>query len=97
MDDREKWYGEPGTPDLAGEELSAAIAALGNPKTLTINDLPNNGSFTVEYLKSKGGRRVAARVFWRAGYAVRENPNHKQGLWRVNGKNVRVYERKNNT
>lgn len=94
MDDRAKWYGKPGTPDVAAEELSAAIAALGNPQTLTLDDLPDEGGYIVKILKSKAGRRSATRVFWRAGYAVLENPNSAQGLWHRNGKNVRVYEKR---
>lgn len=94
MDDCQKWYGCPGYPDLDRDELLVAIAAVGNPPTITISELPDQASPIVKRLKSKAGRRSVTRIFWRAGYEVCKNPHNKEGFWRINGKNVRIYKKR---
>jgi hypothetical protein len=77
-------------------ELIDAINAIGNPLTLTIDDLTNLTSAVdpdfVTVLKDRKSRRLLAGWFEKAKYRVVWNPsNPSQGLWIVNGKRKVVY------
>lgn len=73
-------------------EFLAAIEACGSPDAITVERLrlQADGGLT-EWLNDRKNRKAIPHRFGDCGYTRVSNPDHKQGLYRVNGSQVTVY------
>jgi hypothetical protein len=77
------------------DELSDALEKLGHPAVLTVGDLKECADLT--FRDWLGDRRNARRIPHRleeAGYQAARNPGQEDGRWKVDGKNVPIYARR---
>jgi len=71
-------------------ELADAIDALGNPQALTINELMVTAP-ALEWLRDLTKRTVTGHRIADCGYVMIENPDAKDGLWKINGRRQAIY------
>ncbi|RWG82876.1 MAG: hypothetical protein EOQ69_15165 [Mesorhizobium sp.] len=76
-------------------ELADAIEFLGEPDAMTLASLISaaNGDFAVWLQDRKNARKVPHRLD-ECDYVSVQNPDSKQGLWRINGKRQVVYAKR---
>ena len=71
-------------------ELADAIDALGNPQALTINELMVAAP-ALEWLRDVTKRAVTGHRITDCQYIAIDNPNAKDGLWKINGRRQAIY------
>jgi hypothetical protein len=74
-------------------ELADTIDKLGNPPTLTIDDMVAKAP-QLEWLLDLKARRALPHRMERCGYLRVSNPTSRQGLWVIKGKRCAIYARK---
>ena len=76
----------------AYDELADAIDALSNPPALTIVELMAVAP-ALEWLRDHSKRRATAYRLTECHYIAADNPNAKDGLWKINGRRQTIYVR----
>ena len=71
-------------------ELADAIDAIGNPQALTINELMVAAP-ALEWLRDVTKRAVTGHRITDCQYIAIDNPNAKDGLWKINGRRQAIY------
>jgi hypothetical protein len=75
-------------------ELADAIEALGNPDAITLEDIiPRAGAFG-EWLRDRRNSRQVPHRFEDVGYVPVRNSSVKDQLWKIGGKRLAVYARR---
>jgi hypothetical protein len=76
-------------------DLTDILTRLGNPPIVVLNDLISVTSGTeadlVIHLKDRANRRMIPRWMEQVGYKTVRNPESKQGLWNIDGKQQVAY------
>jgi Family of unknown function (DUF5906) len=75
---------------VAYGELADAIDALGNPPALTIDELSAVAP-SLEWLRDPTKRKSVSYRITDCGYVMAENPDAKDGLWKINGRRQAIY------
>jgi len=78
-------------------EMADALRLLGDPDTVTLDDLTGvttDAEFAA-WIRDRKNRRMLPRWMEAAGYVIVRNPDSKQGLWSVSGKQQIVYGKAN--
>jgi len=71
-------------------ELADIIDELKNPTALTINELSTKAP-GLDWLRDLTKRKATSYRIADCGYIMIENPDAKDGLWRVNGRRQAIY------
>jgi hypothetical protein len=74
----------------AYDELADAIDELGNPPALTISELSAVAP-SLEWLRDPTKRKSTSYRITDCGYVMIENPDAKDGLWKINGRRQAIY------
>jgi hypothetical protein len=73
-------------------ELADAIDAIGNPDAMTIKQLTAGATgAAAEWLLDRGSRRALPHRLERCGYVSVNNPDSKDGVWKIKGVRQTVY------
>ncbi|MGH7470829.1 MAG: primase-helicase family protein [Longimicrobiales bacterium] len=77
-------------------ELATALESLGYPEVITIDEIANRaGGDFADWLRNRKNSRLIPHRLEEVGYVAVRNPtNERDGLWRVNGKQQRIYAKK---
>jgi hypothetical protein len=76
-------------------ELTDALEALGWPKALTLTAVADKSEHSfAEWLRDRRNSRSVPHKMEECGYKSVRNPTAKSGRWKVNGKDVVIYVRK---
>lgn len=77
------------------DELSDALDKLGNPAALTVADLKAHADLAFcDWLSDRRNARRIPHRLEEAGYQAARNPGQEDGRWKVDGKNVPIYARR---